>query len=170
MPDLVILRHAKSAWPPGVPDRDRPLGPRGLRDAPAAGRLLARSGILPDLVLCSPARRTRETWELASAEFPAAPAVTPEPRLYGAATEEILDIVRETPSGIGTLLLVGHNPGLQDLVLTLAGGAGDADALDRIEEKFPTSAVAVLACPGTWAGLAPGAARLTAFEVPRGTR
>ncbi|MFG2294390.1 SixA phosphatase family protein [Streptomyces sp. NPDC048603] len=168
MPDLVILRHAKSAWPPGVPDRDRPLGPRGLRDAPAAGRLLARSVPRPDLVLCSPARRTHQTWELAAAAFATPPALRLEPRLYAAAAEEILDLVRETPDEVGTLLVVGHNPGLQDLVLLLAGGDAGDDALDRLEEKFPTSAVAVLGCSGTWAGLAPGGARLAAFEVPRG--
>ncbi|MBW5484200.1 SixA phosphatase family protein [Streptomyces bambusae] len=173
MPDLVILRHAKSAWPPGVPDRDRPLGPRGLRDAPAAGRLLAQSGPLPDLVLCSPARRTRETWELAARELPAEPPVRFEPRLYAADAEDILDTVREVPAGVGTLLLVGHNPGLQDLVLLLAGtarGGAGGDALDRLATKFPTSAVAVLAAPGTWADLTPGGAALTAFEIPRGGR
>ncbi|MCB5164145.1 histidine phosphatase family protein [Streptomyces bambusae] len=167
MPDLVILRHAKSAWPPGVPDSDRPLGPRGLRDAPAAGALLAREHPRPDLVLCSPARRTRQTWELAAARLPAEPPVRHEPRLYAAEAEEILDLVRETPADVGGLLLVGHNPGLQELVLLLAGG-GPGDALDRIGAKFPTSAVAVLGCPEPWSALTPGSAVLKSFDIPRG--
>ncbi|MFE9633523.1 SixA phosphatase family protein [Streptomyces sp. NPDC006463] len=167
MPDLVILRHAKSAWPQGVPDRERPLGPRGLRDAPAAGRLLAQAALLPDLVLCSPARRTRQTWELAAAELPVQPPVRFEPQLYGADAEDLLDAVRDTSAEVARLLLVGHNPGLQELILLLAGEAPDRD-LDRIETKFPTSAVAALSCPGPWPALDPATAVLTYFAIPRG--
>ncbi|MFE2553533.1 SixA phosphatase family protein [Streptomyces sp. NPDC059355] len=164
---LVILRHAKSAWPDGVPDHDRPLGPRGLRDAPAAGRLLARSFGVPDLVLCSPARRTRETWDLAAAELDRMPPVRHDPRLYAADAQDLLDVVREVSPEAGTLLLVGHNPGLEDLVL-LAAGAAEGDALERVRTKFPTSAVAVLTLRGPWSDLGPGAALLTDFAVPRG--
>ncbi|MEU2390264.1 histidine phosphatase family protein [Streptomyces sp. NPDC007369] len=167
MPDLVILRHAKSAWPQGVPDRERPLGPRGLRDAPAAGRLLARTALLPDLVLCSPARRTRQTWELAAAELPGRPPVRFAPRLYGADAEDLLDAVRDTPAEVARLLLIGHNPGLQELILLLAGEDPDRD-LDRIETKFPTSAVAVLGCPAPWPDLDPATAVLRYFAIPRG--
>ncbi|MFJ7590593.1 SixA phosphatase family protein [Streptomyces sp. NPDC097617] len=167
MPDLVILRHAKSAWPQGVPDRERPLGPRGLRDAPAAGRLLAQAALLPDLVLCSPARRTRQTWELAAAELPGQPPVRFAPRLYGADAEDLLDAVRDTPAEVARLLLIGHNPGLQELILLLVGEAPDPD-LDRIETKFPTSAVAVLSCPTPWPALDPATAVLTCFAIPRG--
>lgn len=167
MPDLVILRHAKSAWPPGVPDRERPLGPRGLRDAPAAGRLLAQAALLPDLVLCSPARRTRQTWELAAAELPGQTPVRFAPRLYGADAEDLLDVVRDTPAEVARLILVGHNPGLQELILLLAGEAPTPE-LDRIETKFPTSAVAVLSCPAPWSALAPATAMLTSFAIPRG--
>ncbi|WP_438310278.1 SixA phosphatase family protein [Streptomyces sp. HUAS TT3] len=169
MPDLVILRHAKSAWPLGVPDRERPLGPRGLRDAPAAGRLLARTALRPDLVLCSPARRARQTWELAGAELPDQPPVRFAPRLYGADAEDLLDAVRDTPTEVARLLLVGHNPGLQELVLLLAGeGPGPDPDLDRIATKFPTSAVAVLSCPAPWSALDPASATLTSFAIPRG--
>ncbi|MER6778530.1 MULTISPECIES: histidine phosphatase family protein [unclassified Streptomyces] len=164
---LVILRHAKSAWPDGVPDHDRPLGPRGLRDAPAAGRLLARSFGVPDLVLCSPARRTRETWDLAAAELDHVPPVRHDPSLYAADAQDLLDVVREVPPEVGTLLLVGHNPGLEDLVL-LAAGAAAGDALERVRTKFPTSAVAVLTLQGPWSHLGPGTALLTDFAVPRG--
>ncbi|MEV6578621.1 histidine phosphatase family protein [Streptomyces sp. NPDC051582] len=164
---LVLLRHAKSAWPDGVPDHDRPLGPRGLRDAPAAGRLLAGSFGLPDLVLCSPARRARDTWDLAAAELGRMPPVRHDPRLYAADARDLLGVVREVPPEVGTLLLVGHNPGLEDLLLLVAGAAV-GDALERVRTKFPTSAVGVLSLPGPWSGLGPGAALLTEMAVPRG--
>ncbi|WP_105972068.1 SixA phosphatase family protein [Streptomyces geranii] len=165
---LVVLRHAKSAWPPGVEDHDRPLGPRGLRDAPAAGRALAEADRLPDLALCSTAERARRTWELAAAEWDTPPPVRHDPRLYGADVPELLAVVREVPSTVETLLLVGHNPGLEELVLELAGDGTD-DALDVVREKFPTSAIAVLAWRGTgWHDLAPGTALLTDLIVPRG--
>ncbi|OEJ32701.1 SixA phosphatase family protein [Streptomyces subrutilus] len=166
---LVVLRHAKSAWPPDVPDAERPLGPRGLRDAPAVGRWLRGAGCVPDRVLCSPARRTRRTWDLVAAEAGLAAPVAYEERAYGASAGELLDLVRETPARVGTLLLVGHNPGLQELVLLLAGG-GEASALEQAAVKFPTSAIAVLDLPGPWASLAPGDARLTGLVVPRGAK
>jgi len=165
---LVVLRHAKSARPEGVPDHRRPLAPRGLRDAPAAGRALVEADLLPDLALCSTAVRARQTWQLASAEWGTPPPVRYEPRLYAADVPALLDVVRETPPEVETLLLVGHNPGLEDLVLTLAGDGLD-DTLDRLRVKFPTSAVAALAWHATgWPALAPGAALLTWFTVPRG--
>ncbi|MGW0883327.1 SixA phosphatase family protein [Streptomyces sp. NPDC002671] len=165
---LVVLRHAKSAWPEGVEDHRRPLAARGLRDAPAAGRALAEADCLPDLALCSPAVRARRTWELASAQWGTPPEVRYDRRLYGADAEELLQVVRETPAEVETLLVVGHNPGLEELVLELAGDGLD-DALDRLRVKFPTSGIAVLAWRGTgWPALAPGVALLTSFTVPRG--
>ncbi|TWV56019.1 histidine phosphatase family protein [Streptomyces misionensis] len=165
---LVVLRHAKSARPEGVPDHRRPLAPRGLRDAPAAGRALAEADLLPDLALCSTAVRARQTWQLASAEWGTPPPVRHEPRLYAADVSTLLAVVRETPPEVETLLVVGHNPGLEDLVLTLAGDGLD-DTLDRLRAKFPTSAIAALAWHATgWPALAPGVALLTWFRVPRG--
>ncbi|MFD5661404.1 SixA phosphatase family protein [Streptomyces hirsutus] len=165
---LVVLRHAKSAWPEGVPDRDRPLAARGERDAPAAGRAIADTVGPPGLALCSTAVRTRRTWELAAAEWDTPPPVRYESRLYAAGVPALLAVVREAPAEVGTLLLIGHNPGLADLVLTLAGDGAD-DTLDRVRTKFPTSAVAVLSWRGAdWSDLAPGAALLTAMTVPRG--
>jgi phosphohistidine phosphatase len=167
---LVVLRHAKSARPPDVPDHDRPLAPRGRRDAPAAGRALAAADCLPDLALCSTAVRARQTWELASAQWGTPPPVRHDPRLYAADAPGLLAVVRETPPEVGTLLLVGHNPGLEDLVLDLAGDGLD-DTLERVRAKFPTSALAVLSWRGTdWSALTPGAALLTWVTVPRGTR
>ncbi|WP_037672489.1 histidine phosphatase family protein [Streptomyces griseus] len=165
---LAVLRHAKSAWPEGVPDRQRPLAPRGRRDAPAAGRALAEVDCLPDLALCSTARRARETWELASAQWGTPPPVRYDPRLYAAEMPELLGVVQETPAEVATLLLVGHNPGLEELVLALAGDGLD-DLLDDVRLKFPTSAIALLSWRGTtWRDLAPGTALLTWTAVPRG--
>ncbi|MFF3323440.1 SixA phosphatase family protein [Streptomyces sp. NPDC002889] len=166
---LVVLRHAKSAWPDGVADHERPLAPRGRRDAPAAGRRLRETDCLPDLVVCSTARRTRGTWDLVSEELGTAAQVVHDERLYGASAAELLGVVRETPAHVRTLLLIGHNPGVQDLVLTLAGRA-EGHALERTRTKFPTCAIAVLRVPGPWSGLEPGAARLTEMVVPRGTK
>ncbi|TKA09709.1 SixA phosphatase family protein [Actinacidiphila oryziradicis] len=165
---LVVLRHAKSARPPDVDDHERPLAGRGRRDAPAAGGWLYGAGCVPDLVVCSSARRTRETWELVAVELGgAAPPVVFEPQVYEASAAALLAVVRETPEERRTLLLIGHQPGVQELVLSLAGDA-DGDALTRAREKFPTSGIAVLALPGAWVNLAPGSAVLTDFAVPRG--
>ncbi|AZP16218.1 histidine phosphatase family protein [Streptomyces aquilus] len=167
---LVVLRHAKSAWPEGVRDHQRPLAPRGLRDAPAAGRALAEADCLPDLALCSTAVRARQTWDLASAQWGTPPPVRHDARLYGAEVPELLEVVHEVAAEVETLLLVGHNPGLEDLVLDLAGDGLD-DSLDTVRVKFPTAAIAVLAWRGTaWEALAPGTALLTAVTVPRGKR
>lgn len=165
---LVVLRHAKSSWPEGVADHERPLAPRGRRDAPAAGRALAETDCLPDLALCSTAVRARQTWELASREWGTPPAVRFDRRLYAAEVPELLTAVREVPDQITTLLLIGHNPGLEELILELAGDGLDG-ALDAVRGKFPTSAVAVLAWHATsWDVLAPGTALLTGMTVPRG--
>ncbi|AOR35628.1 phosphohistidine phosphatase [Streptomyces fodineus] len=167
---LVVLRHAKSAWPEGVEDHRRPLARRGLRDAPAAGRALAEADCLPDLALCSPAVRARRTWELASAEWGTPPPVRYDRRLYAAGVPELLEVVRETPPEVETLLLVGHNPGLEELVLEVARDGLD-DTLDRVRTKFPTAAIAVLSWRGTgWPALGPGGALLTSFTVPRGRK
>ncbi|MFD0313556.1 SixA phosphatase family protein [Streptomyces flavalbus] len=167
---LVVLRHAKSAWPDGVPDHERPLAPRGRRDAPAAGRALAAADCLPDLALCSTAVRARQTWDLAAAQWATHARVRHDPRLYAADVPTLLTAVHEAPPDVGTLLLVGHNPGLEDLVLALAGDGAD-DTLARLRTKFPTSALAVLTWYGTtWRALLPGTALLTRFEVPRGEK
>ncbi|WP_328773099.1 SixA phosphatase family protein [Streptomyces sp. NBC_00286] len=167
---LVILRHAKSAWPDGVADHERPLAPRGRRDAPAAGRALVGADLRPDLALCSTAVRARQTWELAAAEWATPPPVRHDPRLYVADVPELLATVHEVADEVRTLLLIGHNPGLEELVLTLAGDSLD-DALDEVRTKFPTSAIAVLTWYGdTWRSLGPGMALLTDMKVPRGKK
>ena len=173
---LVLFRHAKSAWP-DVPDHDRPLARRGIQAAPVMGRWLREAGLLPGQVLCSTARRARQTWQFAQAGLAATPPVTFDARIYEAAATDLLDVIREVPPATGTLLLIGHNPAIEDLALLLAtprgpaAGTGPAAAapgdLERMRSKFPTAAIAVLEFPGAWPGLAPGRARLTAFVTPR---
>jgi len=161
---LVLLRHAKSDWP-DVADHDRPLAKRGRRDAPAVGRWLGASGYVPDAVVCSTARRARETWDLAATGMAAAvprasPAVRYEPRVYEATVLGLLMLVREFDAGWRTALIVGHNPGMAELTVGLAS----PDSAPP--QAFPTAAVAVLGLPGPWAEAAPGEARLVAFTVP----
>ncbi|GHJ41184.1 histidine phosphatase family protein [Streptomyces sp. TS71-3] len=164
---LVVLRHAKSAWPDDVPDQERPLAQRGQRDAPAAGRWLRESGYEPDLVLCSTALRTRQTWDKAAEQLRGTPLVLFDPRIYAADVDRLLDVLREVFDQYRSVLLIGHHPGVQDLVLALSSG-GDNEGLTRLRTKFPTSAIAVMTQPGRWADLAPGTALLTKFAVPRG--
>ena len=164
---LVVMRHAKSAWP-DVADTRRPLAKRGQRDAPEAGAWLREHGRAPDRVLCSPARRARQTWELAATGLPTSPPVTHDPRIYEAGVTELLRVISECPDRVGTLLLVGHEPAMRELTLYLAGRGSDRDALERVRAKFPTSGIAVLAVPVGWAALTARVARLAAFAVPRG--
>lgn len=166
---LILLRHAKSAWPDDVPDHERPLAPRGRRDAPAAGRWLSKSGYVPDRVLCSTARRTRETWQLAEENLGVHPQTVFEDRVYGGSSAELLDLARQTPEDVRTLLIVGHDPAMRELTLDLASeqpGDAEAEALGRVRVKYPTAAIAVLSFSGGWAELSPGQARLADFVVP----
>src|SRR5688572_27313979 len=107
---LVLLRHAKAAHPDGIADTDRPLTPRGHADAAAAGAWLAKQQLTPDLVLCSPARRTRETWQGVRVAMGADPTVRYERDLYAAGAAELLDLVRATDPAVRTVLVIGHNP------------------------------------------------------------
>jgi phosphohistidine phosphatase len=162
---FLLLRHAKSAWPEDVADHDRPLAARGRRDAPVVGRWLRKSGFVPDLVLCSTARRARETWQLAEDELGAKPRTTFERRVYGAGPAELLALANQTPSNVRTLMIVGHEPTMSDLTLELASAA-PGEALERVRNKFPTAAIAVLDFTGDWAALSPGRARLDEFVTP----
>jgi phosphohistidine phosphatase len=166
---LILLRHAKSAWPEDVPDHDRPLAPRGRRDAPAAGDWLRKAGYVPDRVLCSTARRTRETWQLAEEKLGAHPEAVFEDRVYEASGAEVLDLARQTPADVRTLLIVGHDPAMRGLTLELASerpGDAEAEALGRVRAKYPTAAIAVLSFSDDWAELSTGRAHLAEFVVP----
>jgi phosphohistidine phosphatase len=172
---LVLLRHAKSDWPQGVDDLERPLSERGRVDAAAAGRELAALGV-PDLLLCSPARRTRQTARLAleglgkalgSASIPAL-ATRFESVIYGASVPELVGLLRAVPAQIGSVLLIGHEPTMSATARELAGPGSAAGALDRLEIKYPTSGMAVFRLEADWVDLEPGKAVLEKFVVPRG--
>jgi phosphohistidine phosphatase len=165
---LYLLRHAKSAWDQPLPDHERPLARRGSRDARAAGRLLADRGWRPDLVLCSTAVRTRQTWQRASAFGARAGAVRFVGAIYEASVDHLLALVRQTPDDVGSLMLIGHGPGLPGLAAALGSRPEPQDAWARMDRKYPTSGLAVLRLPGRWADAAPGEAELLVFEVPRG--
>ena len=162
---LMLLRHAKSDWP-DVPDPDRPLAKRGRRDAPAIGRWLRGHGYLPDIVVCSTARRTRETWELVARELGGSPSVTFEPRAYAASALTLLYLVGELPAACRAALLVGHNPAVSELASSLAQPPDGNGAPSSPGIRFPTAAVAVLEFSGDWATLTPGQARLLDFAAP----
>jgi phosphohistidine phosphatase len=151
---LLVLRHAKSAWPDGVEDHERPLGSRGLRDAPKAGRWLRENGYLPERVFCSTARRARETWQLVSGELEQQPSVEYDDELYGG---DYLSIARRAPDDVTKLALVGHEPSVSEVTFQLAGRTAI--------NAFPTGAVAVFSVTESWARL--DRAQLTAFFRPR---
>ncbi len=170
---LFVLRHAKSSWDdPGLDDRERPLAPRGRRAVKLLAEYLQRHQIEPALVLCSPARRTVETYD----------GVAPggelhlEPELYEASGDDVLARLRRVPESTPSVMVIGHNPALQVLILRLTGadgqskprGDGAAQAkLDELQRKFPTGALATLTFDGPWSDLAPGSAELLDLVRPR---
>jgi phosphohistidine phosphatase len=158
---LFLLRHAKSSWDePGLADHDRPLARRGRRASKAMRAHLRRRGIAPALVLCSSARRARETVELLGLHG----ALEIERGLYHADARDLCERLRQVPDDIDAAMLVGHLPALADLALFLAG---EGDARERAQEHFPTGALATLHFSGPWAGLGPGSAELTELVRPR---
>lgn len=164
---LVLLRHAKSAWPI-VPDHERPLAPRGQEDAPVMGAWLRTEGLVPDLVVCSSARRARETWQLVQAGLGATPPVRYDGSVYQASEAQLLALVRRQLETVTTLLIVRHDPGVPGLAVTLSGtGSAPDSMLGRIRAKFPTAAIAVFTCTGSWGALSPVSAQLATFITPR---
>lgn len=164
---LVLLRHAKSAWPHGVPDHERPLAGRGRRNAKATGRWFVTEGPLPELVLCSDAIRARQTWQIVRGALQNPPAERLCPPLYGAGPDEVLELVRQTPESVATLVVVGHEPTMSATTLLLAGAGSDPTALSRVSAKFPTNGIAVLAFTGSWQRVDVGTGVLELFTAPR---
>jgi phosphohistidine phosphatase len=162
---LFLLRHAKSSRDdPALADHERPLAPRGTRAAEAMAEHFRGEGISPDLVLCSSSRRTRETLDLISPALGDETDVEIERQLYGALAGELLERVRAVDDGVESVMLIGHNPAIEQLALTLAGRG---EKLDEMRSKFPTAALAALEFDGPWRGLGPGDAELTAFVKPK---
>lgn len=164
---LILLRHAKSDWPDGIADPERPLAARGRAAAPRMGAYIASEDLVADRVLVSPARRTRETWDLVSAQLPPVKVVASEPRIYDASAARLLGVLREQPREVHTLMLVGHNPGFEDLAdMLVVGGPGAHMA--KMLEKFPTGALAVIDLPvDAWSETVPTIGRLDRFVTPR---
>jgi len=153
---LIVMRHAKAGELPGGPDFERALRQRGRVDSAAAGAWLRSHGYLPDLVICSAARRTRQTWQYVSQALGGQPRMEAEQRLYHADAGEVIEVIREADPGVGTLMYVGHNPAAADLVAALTGS----------ELHFPTSAIAVIGIRGDWAELGAGDGELEASWTP----
>ncbi len=170
---LFVLRHAKSSWDdPGLDDHERPLAPRGHRTTKLLAEHLRTAGVEPEQVLCSSARRTRETL---SGVDPTGERLV-ERQLYSASVDDLITRLRQVPAGISSVMLVGHNPAMQMLVLRLTGANGNGRAyasappdgdLGELQRKFPTGALATVEFDCDWSALAPGCARLSAFVAPR---
>jgi phosphohistidine phosphatase len=160
---LVILRHAKAARPAGVADLDRPLTERGHADAAAAGAWLASRGYAPDLVLCSPSKRTRQTWHGVAVALSGsrAPEVRYERVLYDDGIGQVLKLLHTVPDEVRTVLLIGHNPNVSMLSAVLdRSAARDSDGLR-------TSGIAVHTLDGSWSEYAAGAAPLVTGGTAR---
>lgn len=163
---LMLFRHAKSARPTGVEDQARPLTDRGREASSRMGQYMAKTALVPDLVIVSPALRTEESWYLARPAFSSEIVRRTEPRIYAASAQAILNVIRETPPEVHALLLVGHNPGLHELALTLAGSGNPSD-LARLTDKFPTAALVVIDFDtDNWRDTEAGTGKLERFETP----
>ena len=163
---LYLVRHAKSSWKQvELDDHDRPLSGRGRRASDLLARHLREQGIVPALVLCSTSRRTRETLERIAPALPRRTRVLYEEELYGASATTLLGRLRGVPDEVASVMLIGHNPAVEDLALELARPSAERHEL---AVKFPTGALATLSVPGgSWRALDHGAAELVAFVRPR---
>jgi phosphohistidine phosphatase len=166
MRTVYLLRHAKSSWDdPTLVDHSRPLGRRGILTTPHVAAHMRAAGILPDVLLCSSARRARQTLDLLGDAIPTECEVRVEDWLYGATVDELLDGLRALPNSPRRAMLIGHNPALQRFALLLAAAG---EHLDRLARKFPTAALATLdASIEGWPDLAAGCAQLTGFVRPK---
>jgi len=165
MKRIYLLRHAKSSWKDtSLPDHDRPLTGRGRRASKAIARDLRDQGIEPELVLCSSARRARETLDGLEPALGTS-TVRVEDDLYAASAGALLDRLRSVADTVESVMLIGHNPGLQDLALALAR---PSPTQQELATKYPTGALATLAFPASsWRGLNRESAELVALVRPR---
>ena len=166
MRTVILLRHGKSSWSDStVADIDRPLAPRGERASRSIAKYIRRKRIRPALVLCSPSLRTRQTLDAIEPSLGKRCAVEVVPQLYAASEQELLERLQALPESVSSVMLIGHNPGLQNLALVLASRGAD---LPQLEEKFPTGVLATLVVHSQrWAALRPGDAELVDYVVPR---
>lgn len=168
MKRLYLLRHAKSDWAdPDKVDSDRPLSQRGRKAAPAMGRYMRQEGLLPALVLASSARRTEETWDLLSTALKTVIPHESSDKLYLASPNRLMKTVRSLPDKWPSVLIVGHNPGIQAFALELAS-TENATARNRMTQKYPTGGLAVLDfAVDRWAEISAGKGTLERFVIPR---
>ncbi|HWC39013.1 MAG TPA: histidine phosphatase family protein [Acidimicrobiales bacterium] len=168
MKRLYLLRHAKSSWDDAsLADDDRPLAPRGIRALARMRKYLRKAKIRPDLVICSPARRTRQTLTEVEGALGRDVEVRIEPQVYEGGAGALVDLVSRAPDSASSVMLIGHNPSLQDLAVSLAV-EGDEALRSRLAEKFPTGALAVIGVPlDTWRDLGEGRGTLEELVLPR---
>jgi phosphohistidine phosphatase len=165
---LMLLRHAKSDWSRlGARDHDRSLAERGRDAAPRIGAYMATHALVPAHVICSTARRTRETWALIAKSLPSEPPVVYSDRLYDASPQAIFEAIRDTADGlIHTLLVIGHNPGLKEFAEYMIA-SGDLEARQQLAEKLPTAGLVVIDfAVDSWTDLHPRSGRLDRFITP----
>jgi phosphohistidine phosphatase len=163
---LLLLRHAKAAWPPGTLDLDRPLAKRGQAASLVLGDYLKSERLEPDLVLISPSRRTQETWERVQ-PFLGEIETRREGRIYEAPVGRLLEVLREVTPETRTLLVIGHNPGFEELAKLLIG-EGDMDGILRLGQKYPTAGLAVIDFAlDDWSHVAHKSGRLERFVTPK---
>jgi phosphohistidine phosphatase len=168
MKSLILLRHAKAApIQTNQQDQDRPLAARGQRDAPNIGAWIAAQDLKPDFVLVSTAARTRQTWQLVAPCLDDTPTVEERDDLYLASPEHLLSAINAVAAKKKSVLVIGHNPGLEMLAALLTNKANKDDR-KRMDKKFPTAACAVITFKGSsWKTFRPGTGDLVAFQVPR---
>jgi phosphohistidine phosphatase len=164
---LILFRHAKSEWPEGVSDHERPLADRGRKAAPVMGVYLDKSKLVPDLALVSTARRAQETWIRASRALKGTVAVRDSLDIYDAEAAKILGIIHGIEPDVRTLMILGHNPGLEVLATQRMRDLG-GEAGERMREKFPTAAIAVLSFEiADWKDLQIESGSLDRFVTPK---
>lgn len=165
---VYLLRHAKSSWDqPSLPDHERPLAPRGEQAAPVMGRYMADAGLVPERVLCSTAVRARQTWDAVARALSPAPEVVDRRDIYDADARDLLGVLREQPDELDSVMLVGHNPAMEEFAEMLVS-RGDEAARQQMASKFPTAALAQIAVDvAHWPTVAAGGGRLDRFVRPK---
>ncbi|WP_345472715.1 histidine phosphatase family protein [Glutamicibacter ectropisis] len=165
---LILMRHAKSDYPLGLADHDRPLAARGNREAPSAGAWLVENDLIPDYILCSDALRARSTCAWVLSELgEKGPTPYVDSRIYGAGVSELCSIINEVPDTVSTLLVIGHQPILQELALRLASVDSDEEAVYELAMNYPTLGTTVLETNYSYSHLDARDARVTHFVAPR---
>ncbi|MGP5319212.1 SixA phosphatase family protein [Arthrobacter rhombi] len=166
---LMLLRHAKSDFPFGIEDHDRPLASRGNREAPFAGAWMVENGWVPDSMMCSDALRARSTCAWVSSELgEKGPTPYLDARIYGASATQLVSVINETPDTVGTLLVIGHLPAVQEVAMALASVESEEEPVMELATRYPTLGLTLLETEKPWAELDGRDARVSGFVVPRG--